>query len=569
MNSPAKRHVSLLWRVLLSTSIAITLLFGGLGWVIQDQFARSAEQSLEEEVRASFQAYESLWKARLEELASVSSVLSRMPDVRAAFGTKDPATIQDTAAEAWERVKEAGTLLLVASPTGTMMAPVAGPRITDLTFVQTAAKSFPAQARGFVTLEGRLYQIVVTPVYVASTQSEGLLNVLVAGIAVDSEHVADLKHATGGSNFVFVSKDQVVASTLPADVAQSVISAQGNGRLKLGGAEYFSSTFPLTDLEGHEVGRLAILRSFEAAQERISNVRWRLVSVWIAAVFLGLTATYWLTRRILQPLQQLDAAAAEIGRGNYQVQVPVKGSGEIARLTESFNTMSGSLTKAREDLIRQERISTIGRLSTSIIHDLRNPLAAIYGGSEMLVDHNLSPSQVQRLASNIYKASRQVQNMLQELADVTKGRGHARELCRLREVVQAAYEPLAASAEARHVDVDIRVTDDIELPLDRAPMERVFQNLITNAIEAVPEGGSVQISAAASEGEVLAKIVDNGPGIPAQIAAELFQPFVTAGKKNGLGLGLALARKTVLSHGGDLWVEPEGPGARFTMRLPV
>ncbi len=569
MTKPPQQHVSLLWRVLLSTSIAITLLFGGLGWVIQDQFTRSAEQSLEEEVRASFQAYESLWKARLEELASVSRVLSRMPDIRAAFGTNDQATIRDTASEAWDRVKESGTLLLVATPNGSMMAPVAGPQVTDLSFIRGAAQSFPAQARGFVTLDGRLFQIVVTPVYVATTQSAALLNVLVAGIAVDSEHVSDLKSATGGSDFVFVTNGKVAASTLNAEAAREVIPDSGNGRLRLAGAEYFSSTFPLTDLEGREVGRLAILRSFEAAQERIANVRWRLVALWVAAVFLGITATYLLTRRLLQPLQQLDAAAEEIGRGNYRVQVPVEGSGEIARLTESFNTMSNSLTRAREDLIRQERISTIGRLSTSIIHDLRNPLAAIYGGSEMLVDHNLTPAQVQRLAGNIYKASRQVQNMLQELADVTKGRPHAREMCRLREVVQAAYDPLAASAEAQRVSVDIQVTEDVELPLDRAPMERVFQNLIANAIEALPAGGLIKVSASASGGEVVASVEDSGPGIPAEIANELFQPFVTAGKRNGLGLGLTLARKTVISHGGDLWVETANPGARFKMRLPV
>lgn len=569
MTKPPQQHVSLLWRVLLSTSIAITLLFGGLGWVIQDQFTRGAEQSLEEEVRASFQAYESLWKARLEELASVSRVLSRMPDIRAAFGTNDRATIRDTASEAWDRVKDSGTLLLVTTPNGSMVAPVAGPQVTDLSFIRGAAQSFPAQARGFVTLDGRLYQIVVTPVYVATTQSAALLNVLVAGIAVDSEHVADLKSATGGSDFVFVTSGKVAASTLSGEAADEVIADPGSGRLRLAGAEYFSSTFSLTDLEGKEVGRLAILRSFEAAQERIANVRWRLVALWMAAVFLGITATYLLTRRLLQPLQQLDAAAAEIGRGNYRVQVPVEGSGEIARLTESFNMMSNSLTRAREDLIRQERISTIGRLSTSIIHDLRNPLAAIYGGSEMLVDHNLTPAQVQRLAGNIYKASRQVQNMLQELADVTKGRPHARELCRLREVVQAAYDPLAASAEAQHVSVDIQVTDDVELPLDRAPMERVFQNLIANAIEALPLGGAITVSASAGSGEVVASVEDSGPGIPAEIADELFQPFVTAGKKNGLGLGLTLARKTVISHGGDLWVETANPGARFKMRLPV
>jgi signal transduction histidine kinase len=231
--------------------------------------------------------------------------------------------------------------------------------------------------------------------------------------------------------------------------------------------------------------------------------------------------------------------------------------------------MCRSISTAREDLIRQERISTIGRLATSIVHDLRNPLAAIYGGAEMLVDSDLSAMQTQRLAANIYRASRQIQDLLKELSDVTQGRGQGREVCRLREVVQAAYEPLASSAESRHVSVSIRVPEDVELPLDRSPMERVFQNLIGNAIEAMPRGGSVVVQADRDQSQILVSVEDDGPGIPTEIADQLFQPFVTAGKKNGMGLGLALSRKTVLSHGGELWSEAKTGGARFRLRLPV
>ena len=554
MTQPVSK-VSLLWRILLSTSIAITVLFGALGWVIQDQFGRIATATIEEEVRASFQAYQSLWQARAEELASVSLVMSRMPDIRAAFGTRDEATIQDTATEVWKRLSQGGTLFIVAEPSGSVTAQAgSGAKLKTLDFVKAAARTFPEQARGFVTLQDGLYQVVLTPVYVASSQGSGLLNVLVVGEAVDPEHVAELKKVTGGSDFVFAAGGRSVASTLPANHDPS---------------EYFSSVFPLTDIEGRDVGQLTILRSFESARNRIDTMRGRLIALWIGAVIAGLAATFWLTRRLLKPLGTLSAAVAEIGRGNYQVQVPVEGSGEIASLAESFNTMSESLSTAREDLIRQERISTIGRLSTSIIHDLRNPLAAIYGGSEMLVDRQLSDVQVQRLAGNIYSASRKVQDMLQELADVTQGRGHAREVCRLRDVVEAAYDPLVATAEASGVQVRIDVSPDVELPLDRSPMERVFQNLIGNAIEAMPGGGAVQVRAERAAGEVLVSVEDTGPGIPASIAGSLFQPFVTAGKQNGVGLGLALSRKTVLSHGGELWSETVAAGARFRMRLPA
>jgi len=587
--------VSLLWRILFSTSIAITGLFAAMGWLLQDQFVRIASATLEDEVRASFRAYESLWRARGDQLAGVSLILSRLPSVRAAFNTGDGATIRDSASEVWDQLSRPETLFLVCDPNGAVIASLggpgqsvsgkssggasdqasdrasdqAGPTLQEATFVRPAARQFPRQSQGFVLLAGELYQIVVTPIYVAAGREEALLNVLVAGTAVDAALARELKSATGESEFVFLADGRVTASTLDSAL-QRELTAAGTApeSVNLGGAEYYQFVSPLTGIEGGSVGELRILRSFAAAQKRIAEVRVRLAALWFAAVLGGLGLTYLLARRLLRPVEALGSAAAEIAKGNYDVRVPVGGHDEIGRLAETFNSMCGSINAARDDLIRQERIATIGRLSTSIIHDLRNPLAAIYGGAEILVDTELTPAQVHRLAANIYKASRQVQNLLQELADVTRGRGHSREVCRLREVVQAAYEPLASSAELQKVRVNIEVAEDVELPLDRSPMERVFQNLIGNAIEAMPEGGSVVVHADRGAGEVMVSVEDNGPGIPPDIVDQLFQPFVTAGKKNGMGLGLALSRKTVLSHGGDLWAERMAPGARFRLRLP-
>jgi len=569
--------VSLLWRILFSTSIAITVLFAAMGWLLQDQFVRIASATLGDEARASFRAYESLWKARGDQLASISLILSRLPSVRSAFGTGDGATIRDSASEVWDQLSRPQTLFLVCDPKGAVIASVAGmegkektaAQMSQIAVVRSAAREFPQQARGFVTLGGRLYQIVITPVYVATTQDSALLNVLVAGIAVDADLARELKTATGGSDFVFLAHGSVVASTLdPA--AERALSAESSAQRQVAllGSDYLQVAFPLTDVDGNSVGELRILRSFEGALSQITAVRSNLAVLWLGAVLAGIGLTYLLARRLLRPVDELDRAAAEIASGNYNVRVPVHGGGEIGRLAETFNSMCASIRKAREDLIRQERIATIGRLSTSIIHDLRNPLAAIYGGAEMLVDTKLSGAQVERLAANIYRASRQVQSLLQELADVTQGRGHAREVCRLREVVTAAYEPLAAVAESRGITVQIDL-EDVELPLDRSPMERVFQNLLSNAIEAMPNGGSVCVRADKHDSEILVSVEDNGPGIPASIAAQLFEPFVTAGKKNGVGLGLALSRETVVSHGGDLWSDSKSDGARFVLRLPV
>ena len=296
-------------------------------------------------------------------------------------------------------------------------------------------------------------------------------------------------------------------------------------------------------------------------------------------MLLGLWLTYSLARRILKPVLELDRGAAEVSRGNYDYRVPIADSSvedndvdndELGRLAKAFNAMCASIQQARQELIRQERIATIGRLSTSIVHDLRNPLAAIYGGAEMLIDGALSSEQIQRLSGNIYRSSRRMQELLQELVDAGRGKSTSTEMCCLKDVVGAAYDVYVTTAEAQSVAVRIDLPEEIELPLERARMERVFLNLIDNALGAMPSGGHLYISAEVSDHQAVIEIRDTGPGISPQIRPQLFQPFVTAGKKNGVGLGLAFSRQTVLDHGGDLWEEAAATGgARFFVKLPL
>jgi signal transduction histidine kinase len=576
-------RLSLLWKILLSTSIALTLLFAITGWIVQDTATRAMTQSVEEEVQSSFHAYDSLWRSRAEMLASVSLVLSRMADVRAAFGTGDEATIRDTAAELWSNVSSQDAIFVVTDPRGKVLASLGGALVDelkhDLPVVGSAAGAFPKQASGFMLAEGHLYQIVVTPVYVQSGVGMGLLNVLVAGYSVNQELVRSLKESTGGSEFCFLAEGKVVASTLnPSANAQlaGVLDPRGSPqRIEAGGAEYTMLGTPLADVQGKRLGELRILRSFDRARQHIAMLRRNIVLIWLFAMVLGLWLTYGLARRILKPVQELDRGAAEVSLGNYDYRVPVTTPGvddddELGRLSQAFNAMCASIQEGRQELIRQERIATIGRLSTSIVHDLRNPLAAIYGGAEMLIDGALSSAQVQRLAGNIYRSSRRMQQLLQELVDAGRGQSSGAELCRLKDVIGAAYEVYSGTAEAQSVAVQIDVPEEIELPLERARMERVFLNLIDNALGVMPGGGRLDISAEVADQLAVVRVKDTGPGIPPQVRRHFFQPFVTAGKKNGVGLGLAFSRQTVLDHGGDLWAAADaGDGACFFLKLPL
>ena len=568
-------RLSLLWKILLSTSVAVTVLFAITGEIVLNHITATMSASLDEEVQASFAAYTSLWKSRADLLSSVSSILSTLPEVRLAFGTGDQATIQDTAGELWSKISRADAIFLVTDPRGKVVASLGGaipPALRkNMNVVPMATSHFPNQVSGFFAQDGELYHISVTPVYVESSQGQSLINVLIAGYHVNAVVAQDLKKETGGSEFLFLTPGRVIASTLnerATGVVVANLSRQSKG-VSDGVAEYAQYVTPLEDIGGQPIGQLVILRSFAGVRSRIAMLYTNIILLWLLAMSIGLVLTYMLARRIVEPVKQLDQAATEVARQNYAIEVAVTSEDEMGRLARTFNTMCASIRHAREELIRQERISTIGRLSASIVHDLRNPLAAIYGGSEMLVDRDLPAGHVKRLAGNIYQASRRIQEMLQELLDVSRGKNPAMEMCRLREAASAACESLAHEADAQQVQLVLSIAAEIELPLDRGRMERTFVNLISNALEAMPGGGEVHITASVLDGSVLVQVSDNGPGISPEIRSRLFQPFVSAGKRTGLGLGLALSRQTVLDHGGDMWVESQpGQGATFCFRLP-
>lgn len=570
--------MKLLWKILLSTSVAVTLLFAVTGWIVQTDAAHTTAESLADEARAGFQAYQSLWRARADLLSTVSRVMAAMSDVRAAFSTRDPSAIRETAGELWSRVSQENAVFMVTDPSGRVIAslgslPEPGMQ-AGFPAVSLAARRFPEQVSGLALINGHLYQVAITPVYVGGGSGRRLINVLVAGLHVDTAAVLRLKAATGGTEFVFLANAGETVSTLDPRATMAVAAVLAGGarpeRVSDGVHEYASLVTALSDVQGRPIGRLCVLRSFESARRRIAALGRNIVLLWLCAVVAGLPITFLLARRLIRPVNLLDCAAAEVARQNYDCHVPVTGDDELGRLAATFNAMCASIRAAREELIRQERISTVGRLASSIVHDLRNPLAAIYGGAEMLVDADLPQPQVKRLAGNIYRASRRIQELLQDLLEVGRGKPLTPEWCNLREVASAGCEALAAAAETQRVSVTLDVPDDIELPLERSRMERVFLNLAGNALEAMPGGGAMRITAVRENGSAVVRVSDTGPGVAPELRERMFQPFATSGKRGGLGLGLALSRQTVLDHGGDMWVESEpGQGATFIFRLPL
>jgi signal transduction histidine kinase len=217
---------------------------------------------------------------------------------------------------------------------------------------------------------------------------------------------------------------------------------------------------------------------------------------------------------------------------------------------------------------RSESRSETSWISASILHDLRNPVGTIYAGAEVLMTLDTTSTQVKRLAANMHRAAGRMRELLIDLASATYGNRSTLEICDIREIITAASEAAAAAIDDQRVQILLDVPRQIKLPLARSRMKLMFFNLITNALEAMPGGGEVRIGATRNRDDVLVIVEDTGPGIPHEIRDKVFEPFVTAGKENGLGLGLAFSRQAVLDHGGDMWIEPAA-GARFVIRFPL
>lgn len=204
--------------------------------------------------------------------------------------------------------------------------------------------------------------------------------------------------------------------------------------------------------------------------------------------------------------------------------------------------------------------------AASFLHDMRSPLAAICGSAELLLAGNLDQTQTRRLAASLHAAATRMKDMLSEHA-VASASGETIEICNLRAIVVNSCES-AGLMERRDIALSLDVPVPLQVPAARLKMQSVIRNLVVNAVEAMPLGGSLRIVAREQQDRAWIEIEDTGPGVPAEIRDSLFEPLATAGKKDGLGLGLALARQAVEDHGGELWTEPAA-GARFVISLPL
>ena len=220
--------------------------------------------------------------------------------------------------------------------------------------------------------------------------------------------------------------------------------------------------------------------------------------------------------------------------------------------------------------IQADRLATVGQMASSIIHDIRSPLAIIRGYAELAVTSTVSTEKRQRFANTITSEVRRLRDMAEELQEFSEDT-HAVELnaISLHEVIEEVVDFLDSDFRDRGIHIIHHAQYTGQLMLDAPRIKRILHNLAGNAADAMPDGGTLMITATRVTEYVHLEIHDTGSGIPDEIRERIFDPFVTHGKTHGTGLGLAVVRRIVEEHHGDVSVSSSTTGTTFTIRLPL
>lgn len=346
---------------------------------------------------------------------------------------------------------------------------------------------------------------------------------------------------------------------------------------------------------GRVVAELEIERELPSEQEYFASILWTQVGTTIiAAGISGLIAAavgVWIIGR---PIRRLTDLARRVTLGDYSLRSNIVQLDEIGNLARELDAMTARLeeneaqiraerharTQTLEKLRHADRLSTVGRLASSIAHELGTPLNIVSGRAMMIAADEETPEETRENAEHIAEQAARMTSIIREILDFSGRKPVEKREISIGRVVEHSVSLLAPILDDRGIDVRVGGEKSWVAPIDEGKILQVLTNLMMNAIQAMPEGGSITLDVDrehvmdpkdrhAAEGVfVIISVADEGVGIPEERLASIFEAFSTS-KDHGTGLGLSVCHGIVREHGGWIDVESEvGRGSRFKVYLP-
>ena len=295
-----------------------------------------------------------------------------------------------------------------------------------------------------------------------------------------------------------------------------------------------------------------------------------------AGIVLAILLSSWAAARVTRPMEQLAAAAQDVAGGNWDTRVDVPGDDEIAQLANSFNRMTAELLTQKERLVQAERVAAWRELARRLAHELKNPLFPLQLTVENLLRaREQSPEQF----DEVFRES--ARTLLGEISNLKTIVGRFSEFSRmpqphlqavevnelLRGVAQLFQAQLQAPGRAAIV-CTLELEENMPLiSADPELLHRAISNLVLNAMDAMPSGGTLTLRSRSRDGRAIMEVADTGSGLTPEECARIFTPYYTS-KQHGTGLGLAIVQSVVSDHGGTISVQSEpGRGTTFVIEL--
>jgi signal transduction histidine kinase len=545
-----------------------------------------------DEVRTLIEEYR---RSQVEHFTQEARLIADTPRLKAGIGDGDPSTALGVVAEFQDQLR--ADLMLVTDKHGRVLAQLTG---GDFTQASQLLPELGREASGleqttFLAHSGGILQLVSVPIWIDPDDPE-ILGTLSLGFSLDKAAAKRFQKLTN-SEVAFGVGDRILASTLPSSGWPALARLLGRDgvseKVWLDGNEYIARTVELAS-DGNTVGlrrvslagqtpmaKAVILRS---RTQRLSFLRPLHASLLITAIVAVLAATvlsYGIARTVTRPLGMITATMREMAAtGDLTKKIPLPDSrweDEDARLLAStFNTMTESIERFQREAAQRERLSSLGRLSTVVAHEIRNPLMIIKSALRVLRRDGVADTEVKVAVADIDEEIVRLNRLVTEVLDFAKPIKFDRAPASLNAICADAVK--ASHADPSAGPVGFRPNPDIpELVTDAERLRLVLVNLLTNARHAVSaREGAAQLPDAitiaaglAGSGRVFIEVRDRGTGIAAEDLPTIFDPYFTT-RRTGTGLGLAISRNIVEGLGGSIAVySRQGEGTVVRIELPV
>jgi signal transduction histidine kinase len=576
---------SLTNRVFLACTLLAMLSLGFAFYFVNERASSEAEADLRRGIVEAGTLVDQYGATRIDHFRRLARVVADLPKLKAAVATGDPPTVQPLADE--YRNEVAADLLVLTGRDGAVLGATGADQATIKAAAYDArsleeVSTFTPHARG-------LLQLISVPVLLEGALPE-ILGRLTVGVFLDDRVASEVKALTG-SEIAFGARGRILASTLPPAVRNAVapaMTAASIGSVAIGDEEFVALARPLVAGEGTtgDSGVAIILRSRTDSLQFLSAIRTGLAGVMIVTLLLATILSYGVARTMTSPLAAITTAMREVAAtGDLTRKIALKSRAwddEDARLMAStFNTLTESIARFQRAAAQKDRLSSLGRMSTVIAHEIRNPLMIIRASLSTLRADRATPAEIHEAVSDIDEETNRLNRIVTEVLDFAKpirfdlAETDLNQLCR-------------ASAEAAWTGDTPSVAFDFDpgvppVVTDAERLRTALVNILANARHAVIAAGrletgrstvatmdrpAVLVQTRAGGGRVSIVIRDSGVGISPEDMAHIFDPYFTT-RRAGTGLGLPISKNIIEGLGGTLAVSSaRGEGTEIRIDLP-